>query len=355
MLCTRAHILSTCIGIWIALLVPLSLFANTENIGFVEGLWYAQSPVFADNPTRVYVAFRNNSPDDIQTTVRFSDNGKRIGSAEVQALSGRLIEAWVDWKPTYGTHTITVTLGNTTFHAIGKEPRSVSTDDITIEETIEVDYDTDGDRIPNKEDTDDDNDGVSDIDEKERGSNPLVSNPQSKTTEEKDSGNTKKSTDSKEESRATLERSDSVTVSGRDAQSTPGLEQHLGSGIGHTLLGNVTEKVTDAKQSLDRYRLERNTLLYSDENSESIKDTEDTGTSTDTATITRSKIDASSNSFLSAFVDGVRKILQNVWTFFLFILSKLLTHPALIQVALLFAILYIIYRLMRRVGRRPTD
>lgn len=41
-------------------LLPAHCFAES-NTGFVQGIWYSQSPVFDGVPTRIYVAVRNNT------------------------------------------------------------------------------------------------------------------------------------------------------------------------------------------------------------------------------------------------------------------------------------------------------
>ncbi len=106
----------------ISILIGFSpLFAHGEelNAGFVQGIWYAHNPVIAEVPNRIYVAFRNSTEHDLTGTVRFADNGLRIGSTEISALPGRLVEAWIDWKPRHGDHKITATLSDVEIHAIG--------------------------------------------------------------------------------------------------------------------------------------------------------------------------------------------------------------------------------------------
>lgn len=333
----------------VSLLIPFLWFpalAQAEvNAGFVEGLWYAHEPVFADIPTRIYVALRNNTQSDLSGTIRFTDNGTRIGSSDVRALSGRLVEAWIDWKPSYGEHTLTVTLTGAQLHAVGETPTAIEDADIVISETITIDYDTDGDGIGNETDPDDDNDTVSDVDEKNRGSNPLVSNPipREESQEEK---STQREDDSKN-----ISSDNTETEKTQSTASRKGLEQYVGDGMVGNLFTNVTEKVDRAKQSLDTHRTLRNATLSAPP---VVLSSSTPGASAESATITRSKL-PSDESLLKSFVSGVRSLFQNIWTFILFILSNALAHPALIQLLILFGILYIFYRLIRRVGRRPID
>ena len=339
----RALLLTICI----LLFSSAHTVYGAPNAGFVEGLWYANDPVFANVENRIYVAFRNNTEHDLSGTIRFTENGTRIGSSEVHALSGRLVEAWVDWKPTYGEHTLTAALSGAEIHAIGKTVESFSSDDIMVSEKITVDYDTDNDTIGNEVDTDDDGDTVSDADERARGSDPLVKNPIPETKSASDEKE-EQSENKKKESIDDIEKDTDTASTGTKR----GLEQYMGDGTPSTLLANVTEKVEIAKDTLDTYREKRNETLYPQNEGDNLTNT---STSTShTATITRTKIDSES-SFLQSFIDGIRTIFQNVWTFFLFILSKALGHPALVQILILVMILYMCYRLMRRVGRRPID
>ncbi len=316
-------------------------YAEETNAGFVQGLWYSSEPVFDHVPTRIYVALRNNTPHDLTGTIRFADNGKRIGSSPVSALSGRLVEAWVDWVPTAGSHTLSVDLSDAVLHVIGEGTRPADIAGITIEDTLIVDYDTDKDGVGNETDTDDDNDGVADVDEKTRGSDPLVPNPKPNV----------ETSDNVPDEVTQQDEPDSIPEPATPSEE--GFEKYLEDGIADTLLENVTEKVVGAKQSLDTYRTERNEQIY-DNTSEVDTTSEEIpiGTYTDNATITRTKIETK-NTFLSSFVSGISTILKNIWTFVLWTLSKVLTHPAVIQFILLLSILYILYRMVRRVGRRP--
>lgn len=319
--------------LFLALLLfsPAVTSAEELNIGFVQGLWYSSEPVFVGVPTRVYVAFRNNTGSDITGTIIFQDNGKRIGSSNVSVLSGRIAEAWIDWTPTPGDHNLSVTLGNAELHAIGKEPERVDVAGIVTEDALVVDHDTDGDQVGNATDPDDDNDGVSDADEKTRGSNPLIANPRAE-----------------EEVPAKAEEVKEVPQPPAAQPETEGLEKFLPDGTTDAFVNGLTDKVQDAKQSLDAYRNERNGKLYR-------KNEWSTSTinSADTATITRSKIEEERD-FLGTLMAGIAAILKNIYTFLLWFLSKILAHPAFVELLLLIGILYFIYRLARRIGRRPN-
>ena len=111
-------------------------FAQDVNAGFVQGLWYSHEPIFEGVPTRIYVALRNNTDHDLTGTVRFSVDGKRIGSSDVRALSGRLVEAWVDWTPEKGEHTILAHVSNAELHIIGEGTQEIDVGDMNAEELL---------------------------------------------------------------------------------------------------------------------------------------------------------------------------------------------------------------------------
>ncbi len=304
---------------------PSSTHAEEINAGFVQGLWYSSDQIIENIPIRIYAAFRNNTPHDLTGTIRFIDNGKRIGSAPVSALSGRLVETWIDWTPTYGEHTLSVTLSDAELHVIGGEIIQVDVADIMVSDMPVVDHDTDTDGIGDTKDMDDDGDGITDTDEVTEGTDPLIANPKAKEESEEDE-------DVAETPTPEVTQADKA-----------GLEKYLEDGVTDTLLGNVTDKVTSAKQSLDAYREERNTTQST---------AEETALGTnDNATITRSSIETK-NSFLSSFVSGVASLLRSIYTFVLWILSSALAHPAFIQLFLLISILYMFYRTARKFGRR---
>lgn len=317
---------------------PQNTFAEEPNAGFVKGLWYSAEPVFDGVPTRIYVAMRNNTGHDLTSTVHFTDNGKRIGTFEVSALEGRLVEAWVDWEPTYGEHTIIATVSGAKLHIIGGDTESIDIAGITASDTLMVEYDTDSDGVGNAEDTDDDNDTVSDTDETVRGSDPLVENPHPKNTEEPE----------EVLSADTLTRAPEAL----ESHAEQGLEQFIDAGATDTFLAGTTQKIERMKTSLDTYRTKRsNALIPEAEVAEDSSTETGLGTYTDTATITRSQL-PSQDSFLSSFVSRVAVLLSKLWTFVLYVISKILSYPAILEATLLLVILAVIYRTARRLGRR---
>ncbi len=150
--------------------------AETEktNAGFVNGIWFSKLPFFADETVRIYVAFQNQSGNDITGKIEFYDNGKRVDSKEFSALSSRLVEGWSDFAASYGNHKISVKLADVKKTTTSGGSENIIIDPNTVEyNEIFVDYDTDNDEIGNKDDTDDDDDGFSDKEEDDADTDPL--------------------------------------------------------------------------------------------------------------------------------------------------------------------------------------
>lgn len=324
------------------LISPQHLRAEEQNAGFVQGLWYSVEPVFEGVSTRIYVALRNNTGHDLTSTVRFTDNDTRIGTFEVRALEGRLVEAWVDWMPTYGEHTISAIVGNAELHIVGGSSAPIDITGTTVSDTLFVDYDTDGDGTGNTDDSDDDGDEVSDDDEIARGTNPLVPNPKAE----------EKQTDIiLHETSSTIRTHDTPITTQRK-----GLEQFVSAHIPHSFLSTATEKIEQTKVSLDAYRAERSTppMLPTQDVATSTKSTESTQEASgnqDSTTITRTQLNSNTH-FLSSFVSGIASLLHSLWTGVLYGISVVLSYPAPLEALFLLLLLYVLYRVARRIGRR---
>ena len=330
----------------ILFVLPFSTSRAEEiNAGFVEGVWYSQDHVFVDDPVRIYAALRNDTTSDLTGTVVFKDGNVTITKKEVGALAGRLIETWADWTPTYGDHTITVTLVDVKTHAIGEAPVTETASRASSENFIFVDRDTDGDKIGDKDDPDDDGDGVIDVEELENGTDPLSPNVEDPEEDESDTTSSE-----------LLEQEDEITgdVPPTSTSTQTGLEKYFEEGAVDTLLTTVTEKIATSKDSLDVYRENRNSDKEIVQIAEELNiPINATNTDNTLATITRTKIEPATTSFFATLISGIIGILNGLYTLFLWIISKLLAHPGFIQVLLLLSILIGLYKLAKRWGRRP--
>lgn len=162
--------------IFLLLAIANTVVAQTAlNAGFVDGIWYSKTPFFDGDEVRIYAVIQNQSGFDISGEVEFFSDDKLLSKSDFSAVNGRLIEKWADWKVIYGEHTISVKISNVEKSEIGQDPVSVGLiENIFISEKHIIDIDTDKDGIGNKDDFDDDGDGISDMEEIKTGANPLV-------------------------------------------------------------------------------------------------------------------------------------------------------------------------------------
>ena len=345
------------------LVSPFIASADDLNAGFVQGFWYSSESMFVDEPIRMYVALRNNTDNELSGRVTFKDGDTPIGTKNVQALSGRLVEAWTDWTPTYGEHKLTATIDHVTLYPVGAEPVESTVSSALAEDTIFIDFDTDKDGVGNKEDEADDAAGISDTTETQNGTDPLVFDEP--VVEEKEE------TESNIASVTEADSTDDEDTSSSSVESdgSEGLERFLNDGTINRALSSVTETISTTKQKLDSYRESRaekykadSLELSTDPRSvtnmlaPSISSVENSWTPTEysAATITRYRIDEKPSFTKRAFGAGLF-IIGSIYTLLLNLLSLTLAHPAIVEVLLLLGILYIIFHFARKLGRRPGD
>lgn len=163
--------------LFLVLGLPVSFtLAQELNAGFVQGLWYSKTPFFAGETVRMYTAIQNNSGFDIQGTVEFLVNETRVGESSFSAINGRIIEVWTDWNVTQGNNSVAANIKEAFKVEIGKDPEPISLGAALLGVNhVFADEDTDQDNIGNLEDTDDDNDLLTDELEETLGTNPLDS------------------------------------------------------------------------------------------------------------------------------------------------------------------------------------
>lgn len=147
---------------------------ETVNAGFVSGLWYSSNNFFGGDNVRIYSAIQNNSGFDIIGKIQFFDNEEIIGESEFSVISGRLVEKWTDWIAKNGDHNIYIKLIDTKKAVIGGGYESITLAfDSSYTDKRFIDSDTDDDKIGDIVDADDDNDGLSDEEEKVFGTDSL--------------------------------------------------------------------------------------------------------------------------------------------------------------------------------------
>lgn len=324
-------------------------YAQESNAGIVQGLWYSQEKIFTGDTVRIYVAIRNNTGSDLSGTVEFFDGNSRIERKSVQALDGRIIESWADWKPTYGTHTLSANLARTELHKVGSSTQAVEVTSALAEDTIFVDHDTDKDKIGNEDDTDDDADGVSDMQEKQNGTDPLVRNTPATTQAD---AKQEKDEDEDEVIQNNEENNDSSSES---EKSPEGFERFLADSPAENVLASATKYITTAKQNLDEYREERK-----EKQEQATSTTKEAVNADGFGEVTRA---TSSNAgsfssfdfgdFFTSVFKLIGVIFSTVYTLVLAALSFVLAHPMLVQVGVLVLILFLLMKFASKFGRRP--
>ena len=310
--------------------LPPTAFGQESSAGFVSGMWYRPTQFFDGDTVRIYVALRNSSASDISATIEFFDNDKLIGQRSVDALPGRLIEAWNDWTVTAGEHKLTARLTNVVADEIGDDADAELTTNIATTDELIIDTDTDGDGIGNKSDTDDDNDGILDLDEIENGTNPLVP----------------------DKPIAPIEVVESPTTTIEVGPNRAGLEKFFAPGAIHNTLANLTEFINDTHKQINQYQAARQN--QADE--EVVLPIEETATGSvqsslgGETTVTRSGGDE--KNWWSKIIGLIGSALTAGYSVVLSALAFAFSHPTLIHILLITAILIIIYRLGRRFGGR---
>lgn len=311
------------------------VFAQEFNAGIVDGLWFAEEQVFAEDPTRVYVAIRNNTGSDLTGIVEFFDGEKKIGRKNVQALDGRIIESWTDWTPQYGEHTLKATLTRIELHQVGEETKEIEVVSALAQRTLFVDRDTDDDGIGNEEDGDDDGDGISDVQEKENGTDPLVENAQ----EEEDTS------DKEKEGPEETGNNNAETTRSEAPQ---GLERYLADSTAEDLLSSATSFINDAKEKLDTYREKRSEQREPEVNEDGFGEVTRSSASSSPALKELSLTD-----FFVSVWHLFKTLIGWVFTLVLAVLSFALGHPTLIQVSVLLLVLFALLKVASRFGKRP--
>lgn len=161
--------------LFFTLFIPISYAQDRVNAGFVNGLWYSRSPFFAGETVRLYAALQNNSGFDIKGKTAFFDKNEKIGEADFSAVNGRLLEVWTDWRVAEGEHAISVAITEVFKVEVGKNPEKITLAFASFaQDPVMVGKDTDNDRVGDSIDNDDDNDGLSDAEEKNYGTDPLA-------------------------------------------------------------------------------------------------------------------------------------------------------------------------------------
>lgn len=126
-----------------------------------------EEPVVGET-IRIFGRVFNLGDSDVYGFVIFLDKGKEL--AEPQPISVKVNtydDVFIDWQAVSGDHEIQAKIIGTNL------PDENAENNLAFKNNLLVDLDTDGDKIGNNKDTDDDNDGFLDKDEYAAGTDPL--------------------------------------------------------------------------------------------------------------------------------------------------------------------------------------
>lgn len=140
------------------------------DVGFVSNpLWLSSSSVTEGVSVQVSTVVTKQNVEDVEGTVTFYSDSKEIGTADFsipRSVGGVVVG--VSFVPANGTHAVTAKV---TRARVGEKEVTVAAE-VKAPETLRVEADTDRDTIADTKDEDDDNDGVSDVEETKKGTDP---------------------------------------------------------------------------------------------------------------------------------------------------------------------------------------
>ncbi len=154
--------------------------AKTDLSITATDITFSREESLPGDKVRVFARVFNSGDIDVYGFVVFLKNGKEIADPQpISVKANTYDDVFVDWLAESGTHNIQAKI-------IGANPKDENqVNDVASRENYFVDSDTDGDKIGNTKDPDDDNDGLSDAEEIALGTNTL--NPDSDGDKARDS------------------------------------------------------------------------------------------------------------------------------------------------------------------------
>ncbi len=172
----RSTLSFTLLGLLFSATVPsVALAQATSSAGIAkEAMWFSKDPFFAGDKITLYVPVYNSSTNRLEGIVAFFDNGIAIGRENLKVdANGGFQAVGVTWTATAGNHRFTAKIegGHFADDAAATVPSSTA----APEAKRFADNDTDKDGVGDKTDADDDNDGLTDAEEKRAGTDPLKS------------------------------------------------------------------------------------------------------------------------------------------------------------------------------------
>ena len=151
-------------------------FADAQEVGFVSNpVWLSTEKTTEGETVTASTVITKSGGEAVSGTVEFFANTASIGTADfsLPADVGGVV-ASVSFVPAKGSHAVSVKITRAVVaRGTGAEEVPV-TAEAKAAKSLTVEPDNDRDKIPDATDADDDNDGVSDTDEKTQGTDPKV-------------------------------------------------------------------------------------------------------------------------------------------------------------------------------------
>jgi hypothetical protein len=162
-------------GLSFGIVFCAACFASAQEVSFVSNpVWLSTTQTTEGETVQASTVITKQDAESVTGEVAFFSNGKDIGTAEFSLPSnvGGVVVA-VSFTPEKGTHLVSAKVTR----AVALQNGASVAVDVTAEakagETLTIDPDNDHDKIVDAQDADDDNDGISDADEKTGGTDPL--------------------------------------------------------------------------------------------------------------------------------------------------------------------------------------
>lgn len=294
------------------------------NAGFVNGLWFSKTPFFAGEDVRVYTVIQNQSGFDIIGVVKFFVDDKLLSQSDFSLVNGRLTEEWADWKVVQGEHHLSIQISDTKKIEVGKEPENINLISNTpLSEKYNVDLDTDGDGVGDKDDLDDDDDGFSDEEEKVLGTNLLVFDKPVVTEEE-------------------------VLDEKKDSNINGGEQEDSFSTDTEGIVSQALELINNAKETTKV--VVDNTKDFLEKQKEKVDEELEQKKEEGLADDNPTKIDEEKNPYVASLVGSIPE-LKEVYSFVLAVLIYILNSWWILLGSILI-ILYFLWKITKRMFRR---
>ena len=149
----------------------LSALANVSvdvSLNFAD-FSLSSGTIVEGQPVRVYASAKSNASIDTYGWITFYADGQTMGPAQpISIVRGNSDSVFIDWTPSYGGY-VDISAVVTLDGIQDSDPSNNS----VYKNDIFVDFDTDGDNFGNQNDIDDDNDGLTDEEEAQAGTDHL--------------------------------------------------------------------------------------------------------------------------------------------------------------------------------------